>query len=424
MKKKLLLAVMLVAMISVNSIGQSWYLNQVIIGSGGNFSDPDDYVTIASYDPNLEATTTFDTIFTQSLQDVYVENGMAWVAAQDSIVLYNLDTYSRIAAIRAEGVNKLKVTGEILIASFWYPVTSGFVKTYTSADLTEINIFNDVSDESAGIHIMSEEQTAIVAVPGSWMSTSGKVAWLDLEDNTLMAEADFQSTGMGINFFVEYDTGIPNFGAVTVTPWGDSTFTFLGFNAIGEQTGNYSFDGVMGGYTGLSGSMLYAKINGGIGRVNLETMEMDSDLIVEQGVLSMAGTCIDTIGEHIYIASTDYFSMGAGTIYNFEGALIGGFDAGISPEAVALDYRNSSSIDESEDWELSLYPNPASENITLRTKSVDYQLFISDMSGRVLIKEHVLSNQTRINISFLEKGLYNITLVGSSSTTSTSLIVQ
>ena len=118
MKKKLLFAILLVAMISTNSISQSWYLNQLIIGSGGNFSDPDDYVTLASYNPSNQVTTVFDTIYTQSLQDVFVKDGKAWVAAQDSIVSYNLDTYERISAIGAPGVNKLKVTGDILIASF------------------------------------------------------------------------------------------------------------------------------------------------------------------------------------------------------------------------------------------------------------------------------------------------------------------
>ena len=424
MKKKLLFVILLVAMISTNSISQSWYLNQLIIGSGGNFSDPDDYVTLASYNPSNQVTTVFDTIYTQSLQDVFVKDGKAWVAAQDSIVSYNLDTYERISAIGAPGVNKLKITGDRLIASFWYPATSGFVKSYSATDLTEINVFDEVSDEAAGIHIMIEEQTAIVAVPGSWMSTSGKVAWIDLEDNTVMGESDFQSDGMGINFFVEYEAPVPSFGAVTVTPWGDSTFNFLGFNAEGQPTGNYSFDGVMGGFTGISGNLLYAKINGGIGVLNLEAMELMTDLIIEQGLLSMAGTCLDTIDQHIYIASTDYFSTGAGTIYNTDGELIGGFEAGISPESVALDYRISSSLMENENLELTVYPNPVSETLNIKTKIADCQLLIYDLSGRILVNEKIFSEHTKINIDFLEKGIYSLTLVGESATSSTSFIVH
>ncbi len=402
MKKNLFFAVLLLAMISTNSFSQSWYLNQVIIGSGGNFSDPDDYATVASYDPATGITAVFDTIYTQSLQDVFVKDGKAWVAAQDSIVLYDLDSYSRIASIGAEGVNKLKVTGDILIASFWYPVTSGFVKTYSANELIELHVFNDVSDEAAGIQIMQEERHTIVAIPGSWMSTTGKYAWIDLEDNEVSGEYDFQSDGVGINYFIHFDYPIPTNAAVTVTTCVYTTFNLNLFDDVGNHLGNYNFTGVMNGFTGMLGNTLYAKINGGIGKLDLESLELNSDLIVEQGLLSMAGSCLDTIGLQIYVASTDYFSIGEGTIYNMVGESIGGFEAGVSPESLALDYRNSSSVIETENLELSIYPNPASELIHITTNMDFYKLIVSDLSGRIIIKKSIYAKQEALDISFLE----------------------
>jgi hypothetical protein len=108
----------------------SYFTKQVIIVNGGNYSDPDDFVTVAAYDPVSGETTEFATIYTQSVQDVLIVPPYAYVAAQDSIVKLNIDTYKKVASVAAPGVNKLVSNGDVLVASFWFPSTENFVKTY------------------------------------------------------------------------------------------------------------------------------------------------------------------------------------------------------------------------------------------------------------------------------------------------------
>ncbi len=106
------------------------------------------------------------------------------------------------------------------------------------------------------------------------------------------------------------------------------------------------------------------------------------------------------------------------------GESIGGFEAGVSPESLALDYRNSSSVIETENLELSIYPNPASELIHITTNMDFYKLIVSDLSGRIIIKKSIYAKQEALDISFLEKGIYHMTLLGRSSNSSLSFIVQ
>ena len=77
-------------------------------------------------------------------------------------------------------MNKIAIAGDKLIASFAYPVTENFVRVFNADDLSFIGSFDDVTDEAA--HMLVLEDVLYVAVPGGWMSTSGKIAMIDLNE--------------------------------------------------------------------------------------------------------------------------------------------------------------------------------------------------------------------------------------------------
>ena len=70
MKKNylLFLTVIMSVFCATNIVAQHWITNQVIVGSGGDWANPDDFVSIASFKPDNGATTTFGSIHTQSIQ--------------------------------------------------------------------------------------------------------------------------------------------------------------------------------------------------------------------------------------------------------------------------------------------------------------------------------------------------------------------
>ncbi len=427
MKKIYFLMVTTLVLLGVQKIiAQNTVAHQVIVCSGGNISDPEDFVTVAAFLPATGITTVFDTIYTQSVQNVIVENEVAFVAAQDSIVKYDLNTYNRLAAIEAPGVHKLAIRNETLIATFWYPLTSGFVKTFSTSDLSSIYTFEEVSDEADGILVFPGNLYTVVAVPGGWASTSGKMAWLDIDNNNVVGESDLNEYGHGVSYFISYDTGIPNHMAVTKTPWGDSTFNTYGFTVIGEPTGVNTYDGVMQGFTGQNNTILYAQINDGIGKIDLENHILDENLIIDPQVLTISSSTYDSVNNLFYVSTTDYFSTGEGTIYNIDGEEIGSYEAGISPEAIAIDYRNNTIIEEKMISGIRIYPNPANRNITIRTidNAKFDQIKITDISGRMVYKKTLYSEivKTTIDISYLRNGLYFVNLIGDKQITSNTFI--
>jgi len=389
---------------------QHFVVNQVIVGSGGSYSNPDDFVSMASYKPASGVTTTFGNIQTQSIQDVVINDGFAYVAAQDSIAKFNIDTYERVAITEAMGVNRLFVTDDILIASFQFPITENFVKVYSSNDLSLIANVSDVSDEAAGITI--NNNLAYVAVPGGWASTVGKIAIIDLNDYSLIEEINFNEQGIGVYDMFLYNSKIM---AVCRTPWGASTANLLSMNSLGTHTDIYPIDQELGKMVGEIDGLLFTVMNGGIGIIDLTEFTVTDTAFIEASVLPIAAATLDTIDGNFYITTTDFSTIGVGTIYDALGIESGSFDAGISADALAIDYRDNTGIDDLlTENKIVLFPNPASESISVSfegtTLSNDYK--IVDVSGRVLKTgtSNFNSNTVNISINSLESGLYFLVL--------------
>lgn len=389
---------------------QHFVVNQVIVGSGGSYSNPDDFVSMASYKPASGVTTTFGNIQTQSIQDVVINDGFAYVAAQDSIAKFNIDTYERVAITEAMGVNRLFVTDDILIASFQFPITENFVKVYSSNDLSLIANVSDVSDEAAGITI--NNNLAYVAVPGGWASTIGKIAIIDLNDYSLIEEINFNEQGIGVYDMFLYNSKIM---AVCRTPWGASTANLLSMNSLGTHTDIYPIDQELGKMVGEIDGLLFTVMNGGIGIIDLTEFSVADTAFIEASVLPIAAATLDTIDGNFYITTTDFSTIGVGTIYDALGIESGSFDAGISADALAIDYRDNTGIDDLlTENTIVLFPNPASESISVSFEgtilSNDYR--IVDVSGRVLkTGTSNFNNKTAtIGINSLESGLYFLVL--------------
>jgi hypothetical protein len=72
-----------------------------------------------------------------------------------------------------------------------------------------------------------------------------------------------------------------------------------------------------------------------------------------------------------------------------------------------------------------IYPNPATDMVTVESGNSDfYSIEIHSSNGALLLTQQVTSNETELNVSSLENGLYYITLRGSNHTITKSLIVN
>ena len=400
---------------------QHTVVNQVIVGSGGAYSNPDDFVSVASYIPNSGITTTFGGIKTQSIQDVVINGIFAYVAAQDSIAKFNIDTYERVAITFAPGVNRLYANDDIVIASFQFPATENFVKVFSATDLSLINNVSSISDEAAGIIVVNN--TAYVAVPGSYMSTIGKIGIIDLTDYSVTAEINFNEEGVGIYDLFYYNNLIMS---VNKTPWGAENGYVSTMNETGTQTNSYIINEVLGKMVAEINGLLFTIMNGGIGVIDLADFTVDDAAYIPAPALTIADATIDTISGSFYITTTDYATTGVGTIYNALGIETGNFDAGISAEAIAIDYRDNTGIlNTLVKKEINIFPNPATNVITINTIDIsDANYSIIDICGRTLLNGTIdnTTNNTKININQLENGLYFVVLSNESESATSSFI--
>jgi hypothetical protein len=72
---------------------------------------------------------------------------------------------------------------------------------------------------------------------------------------------------------------------------------------------------------------------------------------------------------------------------------------------------------------LEVYPNPAENQLTVKSNFRISSLCIQDISGRFVYKKECNTKELIINISFLKEGIYFITQVSDSGQTSTSKLV-
>ncbi len=394
---------------------QELVLKQVFVGSGGSYSDPDDFVELSSYNPASELSYAFGTVFTQSVQDVIVHGDYLYVAAQDSLVKYSALTYSRLAVAEAVGVNKLTVVGDNLIASFTYPVTEKFVRVFSADDLSFIGSFDEVSDEAA--HLLVVEDVLYVAVPGGWTSTSGKIAMIDLNEMSLLREVDLGAQAVGIYNLFSYNNQIVS---VNLSPWGATSGFVSVINKVLSEKTHYEFQHTVSKAAGIHGHALYLGIDGGIGEIDLTTMTLTNAAVVAPPDLPVAAAVFDTVNANFYLTTTDYATQGHGLVYNLEGQLITTFAAGISAEAIALDYRLSSGMGETmEALALSAFPNPARERCVVRLPDAlqggNWSLVA--MQGATVISGDISENQAELNLemSTLPRGMYVLNVYGKTS---------
>jgi hypothetical protein len=389
-------------------------LHQIIVVSGGAFSNPNDFVSLSAYNPSTSSQNSFGEIQTQAVQHVIIDGNKLYVTATDSIVVFDLNTYQKLNAIAISGPRRMLIAEDLLYVSIQYPETQKFVRIYNKHNLNLISEIQEISGETAGM--LKHEDKIYVAVPGDWTSTSGKIAVLNAVNGGFIEEIDFSSQGIGI-----HDLFIYNGDVVTVnrSPWGSDSGFLTFFNPITKQVVHHSFPHSFGKGIAIHGNLLYLVMDNGIGSINLDSRQVvNPSIVTDPGSASyiyFADVVFDDLAALFYSTTTDYFSFGAGHIFDLSGNQIAGFSAGISPEALALDYRSLTGLTVQKKKIVSVFPNPATEKIRIESEKSEQirELLISSTSGQVLLSKWVSrkQNDVEIDISKLLSGFYFVNII-------------
>ena len=88
----------------------------------------------------------------------------------------------------------------------------------------------------------------------------------------------------------------------------------------------------------------------------------------------------------------------------------------------AADGNLIASVNEVSNNSVNIYPNPASEYITINNDN-NAQVKISDISGRTVISQNIEGNTT-INVNNLSTGVYNVSVISNEGVSSQKLIIK
>lgn len=409
MRLKHLLLFIVLAGFSTGSLFSQ--VRQVIVGNGGNFSDSTNNVTVGTFDPILETYTQFGTASTGSVQDVLIEGDFAYVSAESMLLKYNIVSHQLVDSTSVPGIQKLAVYGNQLVVTRGFGTIDNFVQVYNQSDLSLAYSIPQVSDESKGVVVVGD--SAYVSVPGSFLATVGKMAIIDLDNETFMREVDFDTLG-----------------AQATSVWTDGSSVFLinsinFFSAYGTVTeyeiaNQTSITTVLsvtaGGGVGFQDDLIYATFGGNIGSYDIVGDSVLNPMVVAG---SFVGGTMDTLNEVFYLTDSDYATYGTCYIYDLNGAVLDSFAVNVAPEALAVDY--SSSVGREEviltPLAMTVFPNPVDAvlNVKMEGISGSVQVRLCDLAGRLIQEQTadqvMMGEELHMNVSSLPAGSYLVEVI-------------
>jgi hypothetical protein len=428
MKKNSLFLFLLMLVFFINNgliNAQGTLARQVIIANGGKFetSPPyTDYVTIETYNLSTLAVTVFNTIYTQSVQDVLVYQNHAYVTAQDSIVLYNIDTFHRIAAVADSGINKMAIYNGKLIVTKQYPVTRFHVEVLDANTLGLIQLVDGIPGDCEGVAIYGTR--AYVAVDSGYAGTNGRLAVINTSNWTVDTILNLGTPAVGIYNVYTYGNHIYT---VNKTPYGGGNVGSI--TKLNPVTGSYTTNTIdvnVGPGYGIKGNLLYLGMNHSIGSYNMTTLAIVDTTIIAYtgsgGNIEINSAAVDSVDSKFYTNIGNRTSLGLGVVFSLTGDSLTSYQTGLNADACGIDYRlptgfaNNGSVQNG----ITVYPNPVTDIISISTNSSSFlkDVKILDLTGRTLENLPVQpgENNIRLNVSDFPAGVYLISFTTDQST--------
>lgn len=312
-------------------------VERIVIVNGGKFNDPTENVNIMLYNPVTGQTDVIDTIHTASVQEVLLEGSTAYVAAQDSIVKYDLSTGERLAvtAFGAPSTVKMGIYNNYLLVGNWYGLTSGNLRIFNKNDLAFVDSIPQLSKGAKDFVIVGD--TAYVAQNFTnqfFGDSAGYISVVDLNRMRFVRDITLDPSDelgrlahvngrlYGVNPNVETIT-IYDIASCQTLP---KRFTGLDMQFSSRAATFHIYD-----------DLLYTSINNGVGVYDLANNQIIDTTLIDTLATAFA---LDTINDIFYLTQTDFFSYMRGGIFDANGSKTGAFLTGFSPEAIGIVYND------------------------------------------------------------------------------------
>jgi hypothetical protein len=327
--------------------------------------------------------------------------------------MMNLTTYQRIAAIADSGLSKMLIFGDKLVVTKQYPVSTYFAEVLRLDDLSLVSSIPGIPGDCGGL--VAAGDSIYIAVNGGWMGTEGKIAVVETSGWTVSRIINLGASAIGSMNIYKYNNQLFTVNKSPYTTPDAGSLSVYNLN-------NHSFENInLGGNVsigaGIDGHLLYFGFDYGIGSFNMNLLEMEDSTVIEDPGSAMfnyiTSATVDTLNHLIYVNVGDYVAPGTCMVATLTGDSVTSFATGISTDGVAVDYRISATGVEDVDKDataFSLYPNPATDYVTLKLSNPDEicGIRLTDMMGRDLVLNLKTSRdgETILDVSHLPSGVY------------------
>lgn len=375
MKKNYFSLLALILTLTLNA--QTQIATEVIIVNGESYGS--NASNIAYYDLVTKTYEVFDTIGTNSIQDILIEGTTAFVAAQSKIVSYDLDTKTRIAEVAFPGVSSnyesIFVDENYIFVGNSYGQTDSNLYAFDKTTLAFEFAVTEASVECKGG--LSLNDTLYIGQEISTINFSdsiGSIIIANANTGEYYRTIELGTAGAGISKI--YNEG--NYIYAVCKGSNKVLKIEIGTDIITEISLPAFTKSIM-----MQGSKLYLDLNGKAGYLDLS----DESLALSAKDLTGVAIAYDPSTETAIYTVSDYFSYGSLVVSNemTEDTI----SIGISPEAIALVFKpNNAPVTMDDNYEF-IYDEAVNE----------YQLAVLENDTDADFETLTITNITTPNVS-------------------------
>ncbi len=309
MKKIYIRILSILSIVSIHQvIAQNLVASKLIIANGESFGA--NASNIAIYDIATKTYEVFDTMGTNSVQDVSIEDNMAFVSAQTKIFAYDLDNKTKIAEVDFPGTSpsmgSIFTDDNHVFVGNWYGQNDSFLYAFDKNTLALDFAVTEATLECSGglslndtlyISQKTKGNTDACAPYGCYADTTGSIIVANANTGAYYRTIDLGVGGAGISQI--YNEGNYLFAVcasankILKIEIGTDMITEISLPAFTQSTD-------------LIGTKLYLDLNGKAGYYDLA----DGSMAISSLDLTGSAFTYDPKTEKAFATTTDYVSTG------------------------------------------------------------------------------------------------------------------
>ncbi len=401
-------------------------LNQVIVLNEGHFNYTTQQieapVTVGSYNPQTNVYSAFDTIDNARFAtDVAVDGSNIFVAADNQLVKYDLNTHQLISSQTINGVRKLALWNDkILLTRGEYGVSyDSYFQVYNKSDLSFVYQLDTLSGPQYSTDgVVVKDNTAYIAINNGfvWGGAVGIVGRVDLTAQQYLTEIPLGADGINPENIMVNNNKIYTVNNKDYSEASISSVDISNSNVITTNLNNAG--GCQGSALVNNHIAFQTQTKDFLGRFDLTSQSVEDSLFINKTIYGM-GT--DETTHNIYVSETDFTSYGLMLIYSENGNLLNAFVSGVTPGRFAFDYRNANAVNAiTSSSQLFVYPNPASNELTIASTVGDGNSIIAltSIDGKILFtkNENAKNFVEHIDLSNFAAGTFLLTVTSKNKT--------